>query len=365
VDPNILWALSSDILKGDAVTISSVIRDLNVQTRSLLRTKIYYPGVTRQSKRAYKIYLANFAKGLSDRRLLERIRLLATVRKGRMTEEEALRKVLSQYFSTLHRILGRGKQRKWWQGFVLSNNGLNVLLRVLHELLVYYENTFSAKEIKRLIGTPLLEYCANKSLDMDDLRRQASSEGTREDIATEIIATINQYSPDFGAKYLRKRKRTLKKADPDELLENLENTLRRLIGETLSALDDDWWNQRIPGGVRTRAEERMARNECPWPWHSPRDLSPIYYVDFGDYESIITSRRNWNEVFEGVFKNKTIISSTLIELNPIRNARAHHRDLTLDQIDLLQVSAKKIEKSIERYWQRQEPAKKELELQPA
>jgi DNA sulfur modification protein DndB len=354
VDPNIIWALSDEILEGDPRLIAKSLRKLCSEKRSVFNKKIYIPGLARRTKGGYKLYLANFAKGISDRHLLDSVRGLKAVRCGDVSVEVALKDVLKNYFALLCKIVHRAKLHRWSKEFFLTNNGLNVMLRVLDELFVYFRGEFPLSAIKVLITTPIEEYCREHKLDLDDLRRKASSEGTREQIATDIIEVINRYEPAFGAKYLRKHERTLKMPNPVEVLKRLENEMRDLIEKTLSALDSNWWKERIPENVRLRAEERMNKSERVWPWHSARDLSPIYYVDFGDYDSIIVTRNNWDEVFESIFKNKEWVNSTLMELNPIRNDIAHNRPLTLDQIDQLRISAKKISKYITAYWQSKE-----------
>ncbi len=131
------------------------------------------------------------------------------------------------------------------------------------------------------------------------------------------------------------RKRVERK--PYETLRLLETELRRLIQSKLGVITGDWWRVRVPGDVKERAEERKAKNDNQWPWHTARDLHPIHYVDFTDYVKIVVRRDNWEQVFAPLFRDKEIISAKLRELEPIRNAIAHFRDLNEDQQKKLDV----------------------------
>ena len=59
-------------------------------------------------------------------------------------------------------------------------------------------------------------------------------------------------------------------------------------------------------------------------------------IDFTDYAKIITRRDNWNNVFKDVFHNREELLSKLKELEPIRNAIMHSRNLNSKQIQRLQ-----------------------------
>ncbi len=119
-----------------------------------------------------------------------------------------------------------------------------------------------------------------------------------------------------------------------ELLRRLEGALRGVIEESLSRVSPNWWNERILGDVRERAEKRKQQ--------SGSDLHPIHYVDFSDYVKIIRKRDNWRDAFHKVFKDEESISVKLRELEPIRNALAHSRPLPKGSLERLRVNAKDI-----------------------
>jgi len=127
--------------------------------------------------------------------------------------------------------------------------------------------------------------------------------------------------------------------DPHSIVRDLETRLRQCIQARLQSVSSNWWVERIPDDVRKRAEERKSRDEKPWPWYEQKALSPIFYVDFTDYAKIIRRRDNWKQVFKPIFKDEEIISSKLRELEPIRNAIAHNRELTSHEKERLKLLA--------------------------
>jgi len=123
---------------------------------------------------------------------------------------------------------------------------------------------------------------------------------------------------------------------------DLENKLRRIIQTRLEKITADWWKKRVPPDVRQNAESKKSRNEVQWPWHDQKDLHPIFYLDFTDYVKIIRKRDNWKHAFKEVFVDVEYISSSLKQLEPIRIAIAHSRELTNTQETRLDLLAKEI-----------------------
>ncbi len=89
-----------------------------------------------------------------------------------------------------------------------------------------------------------------------------------------------------------------------------------------------------------------VRMRSPLPWQR-QDNPNISFVDFSDYSKIITRKDNWKDAFEQVFHDKEVISSKLKELQPIRHAIAHSRNLTSNQIKKLQLYSDDILKAIQ------------------
>lgn len=133
-----------------------------------------------------------------------------------------------------------------------------------------------------------------------------------------------------------------------KMLKRLETGLRECILGRLEKVSKNWWRERVPPDVQERAELRKNKNEKQYPWHIEKDLPPIFYIDFTDYVKIITRRDNWRQVFEQVFKDKEIISAKLRELEPIRNAIAHVRELSRTEAEKLKLYSEDIVSCIER-----------------
>lgn len=143
------------------------------------------------------------------------------------------------------------------------------------------------------------------------------------------------------------RKRPIHK-DPYRTLKRLESRLRECICGGLGKVTRNWWKERVPKDVQERAKLRKNKNEKQYPWYVEKCLSSLFYIDFADYVKIITRRDNWRQVFEPTFKDKEIISAKLRELEPIRNAVAHVRELSRTEADKLNLYSKDIMSCIEK-----------------
>jgi len=148
------------------------------------------------------------------------------------------------------------------------------------------------------------------------------------------------YNTDIPQILEKEREKRLE--EPYQILQKLETKLRECIQTQLETLSKNWWKERVPNDVREKAELRKTKNEQQWPWHTSKDLSPIFYVDFTDYVKIITRKDNWEQVFKTIFKDKEAISVKLRELEPIRNAIAHFRELSPRELEKLKLLSEEI-----------------------
>jgi len=110
------------------------------------------------------------------------------------------------------------------------------------------------------------------------------------------------------------------------ILKNLEESLRQFIECELSTLNEKWWKQLIPGDVRRIAEKRKKGDEKRKTWNYEKQPL-INYIDFNDYAKIIINKNNWKEIFQFIFHDRNKIESKLNEIEPVRNAISHSRDL--------------------------------------
>jgi len=133
------------------------------------------------------------------------------------------------------------------------------------------------------------------------------------------------------------------------LLKNLEEKIRKFLEQELSEHNPQWWKQLIPGDVKQNAEDRKQKDELRKNWDYEKQ-SLISYIDFTDYEKIIIQKTNWRTIFQYVFNDKNAISVKLREIEPIRNAISHSRNLDFDEIKQLKFYSEDILRGISYYY---------------
>ncbi|MBE3583853.1 MAG: CBS domain-containing protein [Limnochordaceae bacterium] len=128
----------------------------------------------------------------------------------------------------------------------------------------------------------------------------------------------------------------LRVSKPYLLLAELEVRLRHFIELQLSRLTPKWWQQRIPTDVQHRCEQRQVAvlGQTP-PALADQDASLLAFCGFPDYLEIILERNNWSDVFMSVFGSREWVIHRLKDLQDLRNAVAHHRPLSAEELDLL------------------------------
>ncbi len=147
-----------------------------------------------------------------------------------------------------------------------------------------------------------------------------------------------------------------------QILKNLEEKIREFIGIELSENNPKWWKQLIPGDVKSNAEQRKAADEGRKTWKF-KEQPLMSYIDFTDYEKIITQNNNWKEIFQYVFRDKTAISGKLKEIEPIRNAISHTRNLDHHEEKQLRFYSEEILRTISYYNDNKKKIKKQKAMQ--
>ena len=100
----------------------------------------------------------------------------------------------------------------------------------------------------------------------------------------------------------------------------LENAVRELIADRLGENQGPaWWLDKVPSAIRDKVSKRQEA-EGKDRWHIARGAAQIYYTDFGDLKSIITS--NWLD-FQDLFPDQNWVMARLAELEASRNIIAH------------------------------------------
>jgi len=202
INTNELWSLmgnvKSTILEG---YISNIVKELNEE--GVFKNQIDIPGKLKVGKRP--ISLANFCKGLKDRKLVQKIEdndsLDWNLFDGnRITSDYPVQidknskpiKYLNEYFNAV----SESYKSDWnsEDGFLRSNNGVNVMLRILVGILKFYKHkeitNFNKKGIKKFLSTSLRNYIKRRK--PKKLKKITSNEGTRKDVAMEIIKEIGK-----------------------------------------------------------------------------------------------------------------------------------------------------------------------------
>lgn len=196
---------------------------------------------------------------------------------------------------------------------------------------------FNKKEVRELFGRSLSNYLVSHESEIDQLRRQTSSEGTREFAAYGIIAALARDVVGFADGYLREHHKDRENQEPYKVLRRIEESLRKSISDSLSLVTNNWWKERIPTDVRESAELRKKQDESPWPWMEGKRFPAYSYINFSEYSKIILKRDNWREAFGSIFENEEWVSVIFRELERVRNDVAHNRDLSERQLTVLKL----------------------------
>lgn len=107
-------------------------------------------------------------------------------------------------------------------------------------------------------------------------------------------------------------------------IDAFENALRAFVSAKLEAVaGPNWFKQRVPGDIATRAKERrreaMRAGELQLPL--------IHYADLGDMIGVILRKDNWGEIFEMVFDRAEWLKVDLERLNTHRRPTMHSRPI--------------------------------------
>jgi len=111
-----------------------------------------------------------------------------------------------------------------------------------------------------------------------------------------------------------------------KLLKEFEKKFRKLIVDVLSSYPK-WWKTRVPNDVREGVEEKMSRGSKISKTLDKPEYEEVDFLDFDDYQKIITKQDNWRENFETIFYDKQDFSNKMNVLRSLRNDLQHNRDI--------------------------------------
>jgi DNA sulfur modification protein DndB len=344
VDPSLLWSLFGVLYPNEIRgLVSYFVRFLATQPKSIFYGKIYVPGESKQSRKYYRIFHSNLCDTISEHFVEGRAKgfplFMAAHATANKREDSVKRvyKIVNSYTKWLIKKAGDAGEKRWGRDFFLTNNGLNVALRVLVQVLKHSDGKLKSGLLEQYFGKVMTEYLADNAEKIDELRRQTSSEGTREAVAFNIVRNLARGTKGFADAYIRQHQQNREEEEPYKLIQNLEHVLRQLISDRLSEITDRWWKERIPNDVRDEATLRKENDASPWPWMEGKQHPVHFYMSFADYSRVISKRDNWRESFEVVFRDVEWVRVVFKELEHTRNDVAHNRDLSERQLKLLRI----------------------------
>lgn len=344
VDPSLLWSLFGVLYPNEIRgLVSYFVRLLATEPKSAFYGKIFVPGESKQSRKHYRIFHSNLCDTINEHFVEGRAKgfpLFSAVSTSAGRREAAMRrafKIVNVYTKWLMKQADEAGEKRWGKDFFLTNNGINVALRVLVQILKYSNGKIRSALLGDLFGKAMTEYLADNANKIDELRRQTSSEGTREAVAFRIVRNLARRAKGFAEIYIRQHEQDREEEEPHKLIRNTEQVLRALIANRLSAITEKWWKERIPNDVREEAALRKEHDESPWPWMEGKQHPVHFYMSFADYSRVISKRDNWRETFEAVFRDVEWVRTVFKELEHTRNDVAHNRDLSERQLSLLRI----------------------------
>jgi hypothetical protein len=122
-----------------------------------------------------------------------------------------------------------------------------------------------------------------------------------------------------------------------EVFYSLETTIRRLVADSLEAVEGaDWWeSNRIPAHIRQAAEKARKREVDSGV--TPRSEHPLDFATFGELGEII--KVNW-DVFGAIFSSIKAVERVMANLNTLRGPIAHCSPLAEDEVVRLRLAVR-------------------------
>jgi hypothetical protein len=108
----------------------------------------------------------------------------------------------------------------------------------------------------------------------------------------------------------------------------LENSIRALVERVLSPLGSNWWDTRVPNGVK-QAVQRTMNREQQYPYREKRGPRPLHYTNFDDLRKIIIEPTNWPS-FQSIIVKSDWFNVKMEEVYMARNNLAHCVPLSAD-----------------------------------
>lgn len=131
-------------------------------------------------------------------------------------------------------------------------------------------------------------------------------------------------------------KQAKKMADFYVIYYSLENSIRRLIYETLyEKYGVNWWLEKVPKHIQDEVIKKQGQEKDSV--ISIRSENPLSYTNFGELIQIFEA--NWDD-FLGIIRSKKAMQQTLSQFNSMRNVIAHSCELNDDEITRFELLVK-------------------------
>lgn len=141
------------------------------------------------------------------------------------------------------------------------------------------------------------------------------------------------YYPQFE---LALRKQSAQMAKHYELFYSLENSIRKLVSETLeSTHGENWWGTCVLQPVKDNVKKNIQREIDSGV--TLRSENEIYFTTFGELGEIV--RTNWIS-FDSIFSSEKAFTKIMTSLNMLRGPIAHCSPLAEDEVLRLQLTLK-------------------------
>ena len=115
----------------------------------------------------------------------------------------------------------------------------------------------------------------------------------------------------------------------------IENSIRRLISERLTKYGGNWWDQKVPEGIRNEVKDKQSKEKETA--FSIRSDDPLSYTNFGELIDILNSNF---EDFSDIIRSKKAMQQVLSPFNSLRNVIAHSCELNDDEIKRVELLVK-------------------------
>lgn len=335
VDKNLVWDLYFKLSPhSSSGIVSRLVRDLASAKSSPFHGRIYVPGLSPGRRGNYKIYMANVCDAIINYSILQAALGLVQsadldtlqpkrVEAGAQKAHGRLRRFYKALLLVSSSLSSSKRKRRDITGFVLSNNGVAVFLRVFRETLVFWKKPPSYALLVRSLRRPLKRYFARTDLAL--LGRLASSEGGRDAVATAILAEMRAEKglADFAKERLKAAGKLVREDEFLRIIRDWEKFMRSILRRELSRNCSDWWKLKVPDDVKEAVKSR--------PQAAQADVNVMDLLEMKHYWRMMS--HNWKQHFEWYYRKagreKNWLSLQFQELARLRNREFHFQAPTV------------------------------------